>query len=75
MNLLLFTFLITLLGFICFWLIQVKLKDAGVVDIYWGPGFAVIVFIYIAFHQNTTPYLCIISVSYTHLTLPTIYSV
>ena len=62
MNLPLFTFLITLLGFICFWLIQVKTKDAGVVDIYWGPGFAVIAIIYVAFHPNTTPWLWIISI-------------
>ena len=56
------TFLITVLAFFCFWLVQVKTKDAGVVDIFWGPGFAVIVFIYVALHPNTTLWNCIIAI-------------
>ena len=36
------TFLVTLLAFTGIWLIHVRLKDVGVVDYYWGPGFAVI---------------------------------
>lgn len=62
MTIPLITFLITLLAFVGFWLVQVKTKDAGVVDIYWGLGFAVIVFIYIALHPNTTPWQFIISI-------------
>ena len=36
------TFLVSLLAFIGIWLIHVRLGNAGVVDYYWGPGFAVI---------------------------------
>lgn len=54
MTLPLLTFLITLSAFFCFWLVQIKTKDAGVVDLYWGPGFAVIVFVYLALQPNTT---------------------
>ena len=36
------TFLVTLLAFTGIWLIHVRMKDVGVVDYYWGPGFAVI---------------------------------
>jgi len=56
------TLLITILAFICLWLVQIKSKDAGVVDIYWGPGFAVIVFIYVASHPNMTLWLWIIAI-------------
>ena len=56
------TFLVTIFAFFCFWLIQVKTRDAGVVDIYWGPGFAVIVFIYVFLHPNMTPWLWIIAI-------------
>jgi len=34
--------LLSLSGFTAIWLIHVPLKDAGIVDYYWGPGFAVI---------------------------------
>ncbi|MBC7279970.1 DUF1295 domain-containing protein [Hoeflea sp.] len=33
---------LTLIAFTAIWLIHVPLKDAGLVDYYWGPGFAVI---------------------------------
>jgi steroid 5-alpha reductase family enzyme len=33
---------VTLIAFTAIWLIHVPLEDAGVVDYYWGPGFAVI---------------------------------
>lgn len=33
---------ITLIAFTALWLIHVPLRDAGIVDYYWGPGFAVI---------------------------------
>ena len=56
------TFLVTTLAFVCFWLLQVKTRDAGVVDIYWGPGFAVIVFTYASLHPNMTPWLWIITI-------------
>lgn len=34
--------MITLIAFTAIWLIHVPLQDAGIVDYYWGPGFAVI---------------------------------
>ena len=61
MTISMLTFLVTIFAFVCFWLVQVKTRDAGVVDIYWGPGFAVIAFIYASFHPNMTPWLWIIS--------------
>lgn len=36
------TFSVTLTCFIGIWLINVMTQDAGVIDYYWGPGFAVI---------------------------------
>ncbi|MEP1443778.1 MAG: DUF1295 domain-containing protein [Hyphomicrobiales bacterium] len=54
MTLLLLTFLVTLCAFSCIWLVQVKTKDAGIVDFYWGPGFAIIVFIYLLTQSNLT---------------------
>lgn len=33
---------LTIMAFTAIWLIHVPLKDAGIVDYYWGPGFAVI---------------------------------
>lgn len=34
--------LVCLLAFTGIWLIQVRLRDAGIIDYYWGPGFFVI---------------------------------
>lgn len=34
--------MLTLIAFTVIWLIHVPLRDAGIVDYYWGPGFAVI---------------------------------
>lgn len=34
--------IVTLIAFTAIWLIHVPLEDAGIVDYYWGPGFAVI---------------------------------
>lgn len=36
------TFLITWLAFTVLWLVSVRTRDAGIVDLYWGYGFAVI---------------------------------
>jgi steroid 5-alpha reductase family enzyme len=36
------TLLVTLAAFTALWVASVRLKDAGIVDFYWGPGFAVI---------------------------------
>ena len=54
MSLPLLTFLATLFAFFCFWLLHVRTKDAGVIDLYWGPGFAVIVIIYITLQSHLT---------------------
>lgn len=40
-NFWLLSFLVTLAAFIVVWVASVRTKDAGVVDFYWGPGFAV----------------------------------
>ncbi|MGB7431722.1 MAG: DUF1295 domain-containing protein [Ahrensia sp.] len=44
------TLIVTSLVFTGIWLIHVSTEDAGVIDFYWGPGFAVIGFITMAFH-------------------------
>lgn len=62
MPLPLLTFLITLFAFACFWLIQTRTKDAGVVDIYWGPGFAVIVLTYITIQATQTVWEVILTI-------------
>ena len=36
------TFLITIGAFSLLWLVHLVLVDAGIVDLYWGPGFAII---------------------------------
>jgi steroid 5-alpha reductase family enzyme len=36
------TLLATLAAFTLIWAFSIRLKDAGIVDFYWGPGFAVI---------------------------------
>lgn len=46
---LLATLLVSLTAFTGIWLIQVKLKDAGIIDYYWGPGFFVIALVLAAF--------------------------
>lgn len=45
---LLASFAITLLAFVLLWAVHVPMKNAGVVDFYWGPGFAVIGLFYLA---------------------------
>jgi steroid 5-alpha reductase family enzyme len=42
MATLLTTFLVTLLAFAMLWILSLRVKDASIVDIYWGPGFVVI---------------------------------
>jgi steroid 5-alpha reductase family enzyme len=36
------TFFITLAAFTLLWAFSLRLKDAGIVDFYWGPGFVII---------------------------------
>jgi steroid 5-alpha reductase family enzyme len=45
MNVLIITLVITLFAFTALWALSLKLRDASIVDIYWGPGFAVIAWI------------------------------
>jgi steroid 5-alpha reductase family enzyme len=42
MHVLFATLLVTLVAFTLVWALSLRLKDAGIVDFYWGPGFAVI---------------------------------
>jgi steroid 5-alpha reductase family enzyme len=48
------TLLVSLLAFTGIWLIHVRIADAGIVDYYWGPGFAVIALVHMAFAGFTT---------------------
>lgn len=47
------TLFVTCIAFTGIWLINVLTKDAGVIDYYWGPGFAVIALVHISFHGAT----------------------
>jgi steroid 5-alpha reductase family enzyme len=49
------TLIVSLLAFTAIWLIHVGLRDAGVVDYYWGPGFAVIALVHGWFSGFTVP--------------------
>ncbi len=49
------TFAITLLAFTALWAASVSRRDAGIVDMYWGPGFAVIA--WMAWLMSGTPLL------------------
>ena len=48
------TFIITCVAFTGIWLINVATRDAGSIDYYWGPGFAVIGAVHVAFNDATT---------------------
>jgi steroid 5-alpha reductase family enzyme len=45
MTLLISTFSVTLVAFLTLWFFSLRLKDASIVDMYWGPGFAVIAWV------------------------------
>jgi steroid 5-alpha reductase family enzyme len=45
---------VTLIAFTAIWLIHVPLEDAGLVDYYWGPGFAVIGWTGLAFGAESS---------------------
>ena len=44
------TFAVTCVAFTGIWLINVLTEDAGVIDYYWGPGFAVIALVHVGLH-------------------------
>jgi steroid 5-alpha reductase family enzyme len=46
---------VTVIAFTAIWLIHVPLEDAGIVDYYWGPGFAVIGWSGLAFGAEGSP--------------------
>jgi steroid 5-alpha reductase family enzyme len=46
---------VTIIAFTAIWLIHVPLEDAGIVDYYWGPGFAVIGWSGLAFGAEGSP--------------------
>lgn len=52
---LLVTLAITCLAFTGIWLINVITEDAGVIDYFWGPGFAVIGIVHLYFHPLIGP--------------------
>ncbi|MEO0496927.1 MAG: DUF1295 domain-containing protein [Pseudomonadota bacterium] len=51
-NFWLLAFLVTLTAFTAVWVASVLTQDAGVVDFYWGPGFAVTAWLGIALADN-----------------------
>ncbi|MEN0001115.1 MAG: DUF1295 domain-containing protein [Pseudomonadota bacterium] len=53
---LLITYAVTCVAFIGIWLINVMTKNAGVIDYYWGPGFAVIGLIHLAMNGASTSF-------------------
>ncbi|MEO1745392.1 MAG: DUF1295 domain-containing protein [Pseudomonadota bacterium] len=48
------TLVITALAFTGIWLINVMTRNAGVIDYYWGPGFAVIAIVHLLMRGNGT---------------------
>ena len=63
------------------WILSLALKNASIVDIVWGLGFVMVAWVThsVADGNEARGWLLTLlttaSVSYTHLTLPTIYSV
>lgn len=49
------TFLTTILLFSLVWAIHVKIRDAGIVDFFWGPGFAVVAWLSVVLTGSATP--------------------
>ena len=49
------TFMVTLLAFAGLWWTSVRQRDVSIVDVYWGPGFAVIAAVALATGAGTDP--------------------
>ncbi len=49
------TLLVTLLAFGALWWVGTRRRDVSIVDVYWGPGFAVIAAVALAFGAGTNP--------------------
>ncbi|MBU4530046.1 MAG: DUF1295 domain-containing protein [Hoeflea sp.] len=54
-SLLTTSLVLTILAFTAIWLFHVPLKDAGIVDYYWGPGFAMIGWAGLMFGAEASP--------------------
>lgn len=50
------TLFVTVVFFTIFWGVHVRIKDAGVIDLYWGPGFAVIALISVGLSDYHSPF-------------------
>ena len=65
------SFLFTLAAFTAVWAMHVKMKDAGVIDYYWGPGFAISGWLMLAIYGQATMttliYLGVVSLWATRL--------
>jgi steroid 5-alpha reductase family enzyme len=59
------TFSVTTLAFLGLWLLSLRLKDASVIDFYWGPGFAVIGWSAWAMAGTSNPYQLILLAALT----------
>jgi steroid 5-alpha reductase family enzyme len=49
------TFAVTLVAFVALWWVSTRTHDVGIVDLYWGPGFAVIAAVALATGAGTDP--------------------
>jgi steroid 5-alpha reductase family enzyme len=57
LKLLIATLAAALVPFFALWVLSVRLRDASIVDVYWGPGFIVIAGVALAFGGVTGPSL------------------
>lgn len=55
-SILLTTLIVTLLMFALVWLLHIRQMDVGIIDIYWGPGFAVIALLSYILHGEHSPF-------------------
>jgi steroid 5-alpha reductase family enzyme len=49
------TLAVTVAAFAAIWLASLRTRDAGIVDLYWGPGFAVVALLTLALERAVAP--------------------
>lgn len=62
-TILLTTLIVTMGMFSLVWALHVRLKDAGIIDFYWGTGFAVIAVLCFALSGERSPYQIILLIT------------
>jgi steroid 5-alpha reductase family enzyme len=65
MAILILTAAVTFLAFTALWALSLKLRDASIVDIYWGPGFAVIAWLALGLSGITNAYTLMVLAALT----------